>query len=366
MTMPSLRLRYGAPFAVLLAACATQAQVQADPAPACTADVGYQAVCGIAPPEDIELSSDGKQLFMSVTPGLAGQHQPRLRVMTLASHETMDLEVSFAAEEGWGDSDCPAPEQGIGAHGIHLSLRSDGREQLLVVNHSGREAIEFIEMIPGDQGWQAVWRGCVESREPGMFNDVAATPEGGFVATVMFVADGLAPPIPLEQLLDGRDTGHLMHWHVDRGLSKLPGSEAPFPNGVQVTPDGKSAWFAAWTADQIWRYDLQAGAVDARVDSGYMVDNLNWAEDGRLLGAGVPDSSTFVHCFQQQIEHCSMGVRVSALDTTSLEHEMLFSKEPGVMSGASVATQVGDDLYVGTFTGDRLLRIERGEWDGRD
>lgn len=354
MKMPSSPLRYGAPFALLLTICS----VQAGQAPACTAGDNYQPVCGIAPPEDLELSNDGTQLFMSVTPGLAGQHQPRLRVMDLATELAKDLELSYSAQEGWGETGCAAPEQGIGAHGIHLSERSDGRQQLLVVNHGEREAIEFVELQPAEQGWQAIWRGCVENAGQGKFNDVAATPDGGFVATVMFVSDSLAPPVPLEQLLDGRDTGYLMHWAEGRPLSKLEGSDAPFPNGVQVTPDGKSAWFAAWTANQLWRYDLQVGAIDAKVDSGYMVDNLNWAADGRLLGAGVPDAAAFVSCFQQHVEHCPMGVRVSALDTTSLEHELLFSVEPGVMSGASVATQVGDELYVGTFTGDRLLRVK--------
>lgn len=353
MTMPPFRLHYGAPVVLMLMACVAQAEQ----APACTAGADYQPVCGIAPPEDLELSADEKYLFMSVTPGLAGQHVSRLRVMDLATEQSADLEVTYAGQVGWGDATCAPPEQELGAHGIHLSQRGDGRQQLLVVNHAGREAIEFVELVPSEQGWQAIWRGCVENTGQGKFNDVAATPDGGFVATVMFVSESMAPPLPLEQLVDGRDTGYLMRWSAEQPLSKLAGSDAPFPNGVQVTPDGKSAWFAAWTADQLWRYDLQAGAIDAKVDSGYMVDNLNWAQDGRLLGAGVPDAAAFVECFQQHIEHCSMGVRVSALDTTSLEHEMLFSAEPGVLSGASVATQIGDELYVGAFTGDRLLRV---------
>lgn len=352
-------MRCHAPLALMLMACA--AQTQADQAPPCEAGADYRPVCGIAPPEDLELSADGKHLFMSVTPGLAGQHRPRLRVMELATDRVEDMKVSYAAQPGWGEAGCAVPEHGIGAHGIHLSERADGRQQLLVVNHAGREAIEFIELQPDEQGWQAIWRGCVENRGQGKFNDVATTPDGGFVATVMFVSDSMEPPLPLEQLLDGRDTGYLMQWSAAQPLRKLEGSSAPFPNGVQVSADGNSAWFAAWTAKQLWRYDLETGAITARVDTGYMVDNLNWASDGRLLGAGVPDGDAFIHCFEQQIEHCPMAVRVSALDTLDLQHDMLFSIEPGVMAGASVATQVGEELYVGTFTGDRLLRVTIGQ-----
>lgn len=354
----SLPVRSVAPMfglALLVASGLSSAEEEA----LCKAGTGYQPVCGIAPPEDLELSPDGKHLYMSITPGLAGQQKPRLQIRDLTTAITRDVTVKVQPEAGWGDGACQPPEMGVGAHGIHLSERPDGSHQLLVVNHMGREAIEFLEMVPAGDSWDALWRGCVENDGLGKFNDVAATPEGGFVATVMFVSETMQPPMPLGELLDGRDTGYLMQWSGKHGLNKLPGSDGPFPNGVQVTADGRHAWFAAWTANEIVRYDLEINAITARVDAGYMVDNLSWTADGRLLAAGVPEPEAFQQCFEKHAERCPMGVRVSSLavGSSGLDHELIFSAEPGVMEGASVALEVGDEIYVGTFTGDRLIRL---------
>ena len=326
-------------------------------APPCAPGDNYQPICGITPPEDLELSPDGRYLFMSITPGLAGQQVSRLRVMDLQSQQVSDLSVAVEPTAGWGDAQCTAPAQAPGAHGIHLSRRADGRQQLLVVNHSGREAIEFLELQPAGEGWKATWRGCVEQKGVGRFNDVAATPDGGFVATVMFESQSMAPPLPLEQLLDGRDTGYLMSWAPGRPLSKVEGSEAPFPNGVQVSADGRYAWFAAWTAGEIRQFDLQDKRTLANVPVGYMVDNLSWGEDGRLLGAGIADGAAFQRCFTSHLEHCPMGFKISALNTRSGEHRVLFEADKGVLSGASVAVEVRGALYVGAFAGDRVLRM---------
>nr|WP_254797412.1 SMP-30/gluconolactonase/LRE family protein [Pseudomonas aromaticivorans] len=278
--------------------------------------------------------------------------------MDLQSQQVSDLDVAIEPAAGWGDGQCAAPTQAPGAHGIHFSRRADGRHQLLVVNHSGREAVEFLELKATNKGWAATWRGCVEQKGAGRFNDVAATPEGGFVATAMFESQSMAPPLPLEQLLDGRDTGYLMSWAPGRPLAKIEGSEAPFPNGVQVSADGRHAWFAAWTAGEIRQFDLQEKRTLAHIPVGYMVDNLSWGAGGRLLGAGIDDAGAFQRCFASHVEHCSVGFKVSAVDTQSGAHRVLFAVDEGVLAGASVAVEAGGALYVGSYTGDRLLRMQ--------
>ncbi|SDR99602.1 SMP-30/gluconolactonase/LRE family protein [Pseudomonas oryzae] len=350
---------------VAILACSLLGGTAFADAPPCTPGQGFQPVCGIAPPEDLELTPDGRQLIMSITPGLAGQQVSRLRIMDLQSETARDLPLQIAPQEGWGEAGCAAPPQAPGAHGIHLTKRADGRQQLLVVNHSGREAVEFVELLADGGDWQAYWRGCVEQKEIGRFNDVAATPDGGFVASVMFESASMAPPLPLAQLLDGRDTGYLMRWTPGQALQKLAGSEAPFPNGVQVSADGRHAWFAAWTAGEIRQFDLQEGRPLARVPVGYMVDNLSWGADGRLLGAGIDDAGAFQRCFASHVEHCPVGFKVSAVDTQSGENRELFAAKEGVLAGASVAVEAGGTLYVGSYTGDRLLRLAAPERAGQ-
>lgn len=327
-------------------------------APSCEAGSGYQPVCGLAPPEDMELSPDGRYLLMSITPGLAGQHKSRLRIMDLATEQARDLPISVSPLGGWGEKGCAAPDKPLGAHGIHLSARVDGRQQLLVVNHHGREAIEFLELKPAADGWAAIWRGCVEQKGAGRFNDVAATPTGGLVASVMFESASMAPPLPLEQLLDGRDTGYLMAWAPGLPLTKVAGSDAPFPNGVQLSADGRHAWFAAWTAKEVRQFDLQQGHTQQRISLDFMPDNLAWAANGQLLAAGIDDPTVFSACFMAGDEHCASAFQVAAIDPDLATANVLFKALPGLLAGASVAIEVGTKLYIGAYTGDRLLKLD--------
>jgi hypothetical protein len=325
--------------------------------PACTAGVGYTPICGIDPAEDVELASDGKFLWLSTTPGFSDAHTSRLRLMELASHKVTDLKVEMAPQEGWGDATCAAPTQRIGAHGIHLSQRADGRAQLLVVNHTGREAVEFLEPLPDGKGWKAVWRGCVENHLGSLLNDVAATPEGGFVATAMFDFAAMKADPTLQKLLDGRNTGYLTVWRPGAGLSKVDGSEAPFPNGIQLSSDGRYAWFAAWTAKAVWAFDLQAQRMLIKVPLDFMPDNLSWSSDGRLLATGIASAEIFRSCFVEKREFCPSAFAIAAIDPHSGVAGTLYQAQALAFSGASVAVQVGADVYVGAFTGDRMLLL---------
>ena len=271
-----------------LALVASASTYAAQEAPACAAGTGYTPICGMAPPEDLVLSPDAGFLFLSTTPGLANSHRSRLRTMDLVSHQVSDMFIEYQAEPGWGEVSCKASSATLGAHGIHLSTRVDGRSQLLVVNHNGREAVEFLEPVRDGNGWKAIWRGCVESQDDSMLNDVAATPDGGFVVTAMFSFSAMKADPHLEKLLDGRATGHLLAWKPTQGLRRLVASEAPGPNGVQVSQDGQSVWFSAWPGKGIWQYDLQQQKVVRKVTLDFLPDNLSWTMDGHLLTAGVP------------------------------------------------------------------------------
>lgn len=325
----------------------------------CDAGPGYEAICDIAPPEDLEPTPDNQFMFMGITPGLDGGQVPRLQIISRKDYQASDVDLVIDAETGWGDPACEAPEQPMGAHGIHLSERSDGRHQLLVVNHNGREAIEFLEVAPAEGTWSTTWRGCVENEGLGRFNDVAAlpNPEDGFVATVMFEAEDMHNPPALDELLSGKDTGYLMAWSPSEGLSKISGSDAPFPNGIEVSEDGRYAWFAAWTAREVHKFDLDEQRTRAQIPVGFMPDNLSWDANGRLLAAGIRSADTFAHCMTNRIADCPFGFKVAAIDPGSNTSETLFTADAGVLAGVSVAVQVEDYIYVGAFNGDRMIRL---------
>jgi sugar lactone lactonase YvrE len=217
--------------------------------------------------------------------------------------------------------------------------------------------VEFLEPVRDGNRWKAIWRGCVESRDASMLNDVAATPDGGFVVTAMFSFSAMKADPHLEQLLDGRATGHLLAWKPAQGLHRLAASEAPAPNGVQVSRDGQSVWFSAWTGNGVWQYDLQQGKVVRKVALDFLPDNLSWTLDGHLLTAGVPDVQTFRRCFLSHDEFCPSASVVALIDPQNGTSRELLRLNEGVLYGASAALQVGRDVFVGAFAGDRLLLL---------
>ena len=129
--------------------------------------------------------------------------------------------VSTHPETGWGERGCNAPSTHFGSHGVHLSTRDDGRTELLAVNHSERESIEALELIHMPNGYRALWRGCVTDRD-GLFNDVAATGDGGFIATVMMSKAASGRPDSLDVMARGVDTGYVVEWHPGGRLTRFP------------------------------------------------------------------------------------------------------------------------------------------------
>lgn len=358
--------------ALMLAACwlpvtpATAAQNSGcEPAFAPPAELSKRlsVVCGVHAPEDLEVL-DRQHVIVSQTRGL-DQQPGHLSVLDVRSNQISELPRKRDGGAQWGDAACL--DQGAATefspHGIHLSRRSNGARQLLVVNHAGRETIEFYEVRKARRGFEAAWRGCVQNDGAGMFNDVAANPQGGFVATVMFDktelldAKGLPKPGALTSILSGRDTGYLLAWAPGQRLRKLANSEAPFNNGVQFSADGRQVYFAAWTGKQLRVYDLAVERVVQVTALDFLPDNLSLGRHGAVIVAGITDLAAWQDCAAKRIAFCSSGFNVAAWNPQSREIVRVFDGPPGLMAGASVGLQLGRTLYVGSYSGDRILRI---------
>ena len=134
----------------------------AAPPPAqCSPEGDLVPICGVHAAEDLEALPGGKELLVSqlhaeLDPSGAMRWMPSsLAVLDLRTHATRVLyplaSRSTTTTESWGDSGCPAEiGDALSPHGIHLSKRRDGRMQLLVVNHGGRESVEFFEVTGHD------------------------------------------------------------------------------------------------------------------------------------------------------------------------------------------------------------------------
>ena len=97
----------------------------------------------------------------------------------------------------------------------------------------------------------------------------------------------------------------------------------------------------------------------------FMPDNITWTAKHQMLAAGVkgtrgdcpagsgtPCQSTFGVAL---IEPITMRVKAS-YDSTASGNKEPASKEP-MISGVSVALEVGNSMYIGAFGGDRLVKM---------
>ena len=94
--------------------------------------------------------------------------------------------------------------------------------------------------------------------------------------------------------------------------------------------------------------DLASGSEVEVTPLNFMPDNLTWTPDGRILAAGIEGFG-------------GGGFGVAEIDPDSLEATSVYAAGdgPAAITGVSVALQVRDSIYVGSFQGDRLVRISR-------
>lgn len=324
----------------------------------CSDAQGIHPVCGFRNPEDIAPLADGRTLLVSQFSGMEGAEPGNLAVFDLESERLRVVFRGGAApvgEPGWGDDDCPGPPPAeFAPHGIDLAPRPDGRLRLLVVNHGGRESIELFELTGAGAQTALAWRGCAIPPEGAFLNDVVALPDGGFLVTHMMDRD--------RQLLEllrgslGSDTGVVYEWQSGGGFVAVEGTRGPFPNGIEVSPDGSEIYLNLYLASEVRRISRKTGETLA-VAPVRQPDNSTWGRDGRLLvashHAGLSEQAA---CQRNHGELCGFAFEIVALDPESLEAEVVLSHAGAPMGAATVAVDVGGELVMGSFTGDRVIR----------
>jgi hypothetical protein len=332
----------------------------------CDAAEGIRVVCGFQNPEDLALLPGREALVVSQFGSLDGTRPGSLALFRLASDEIEPLfprggagtAPEVAAGPVWGDPDCPGPPPAaFSPLGIDLANRSDGALQLLVVNHGGRAAVEFFE-VSGTGEASLAWRGCALPPEQAVLNDVVALPDGGFLATKSYSSsEGTPGMLTLGRALLGMETGEVLEWHSGAGFREVPGTQGSIPNGVEVSDDGESVYLNLYAAGEVRRVARHSGALLASVEVSYP-DNLSWGADGRLLVASHTASlSELAACNELEAGACPAAFEIVALSPDLSEREVLFANAGPPMGGGSVAIQLGDELVIGTWAGDRIARV---------
>ncbi|GAA5317480.1 MAG: hypothetical protein AseanaTS_26850 [Candidatus Pelagadaptatus aseana] len=343
--------------ALLLTGCIDDSAKITDCAP-----VGDRVpLCGWQSPEDMELLPDGRTLIVSEMEQQHGAIYGRLSLLdSVDSSKVVLNHQRVQGDERWGSADCKVPPTDyLAPHGIHLSKRADDRWQLLVVNHGTREAIEFYEVTQQDGMFDILWRGCAEPPAQTFFNDVVALPEGGLMATHMFPKpEGKVGTLSWAEAraLLGFNPGHLLHW--DGEVFKRVGDfSGDYPNGLQISPDGDTLFINLWLNSKVIKFDRHEARVIAEADILHP-DNTQWSADGKLLVASHDFTLGDIRlCLSDGRKACPGLFRVIELDPETMQTRQLLSQSGAPMGAGTVVQQVDDQLFVGSFLGDRILRI---------
>jgi len=316
----------------------------------CGAHGDTEVLCGTRSPEDLEVTPDGKFLIVpQFVNGRGGPGGIGLTLFDIAAKTYAKMPVTVEPRKDWGDASCPGTiGDMLTPHGISLAKRSGGAMELYVVNHGGRQSMEMFELKPSGGSWTLVWHGCV----PAMldYNDVAALPDGGYIATHPTALRGAD--------MTGKEaTGFVSRWAAGKGETELPGTRAGYPNGVLVSSDGRYMYFNAWTAKEVHKYDLKANKEVGVVKLDFMPDNITWTDKKQMLAAGV--KGTQGDCPAGSGSPCIQGFGVAEIDPAKMTAKTVFDSQGkgALIGGVSVALQVGNSMYVGSFQGDRLVKI---------
>ena len=328
------------------ALAATQSLIAQAPAPSppatCDAIGNVQFICGQNGPEDLVVVPGSQWVVASSYGGSGG-----IMLIRVSDRKSSVAYPGSAPKERLDAktyNTCPGPPDAAFkakflTHGVYLQEGRNSVHKVYVVVHGGREAVEVFELDAKPQTPTLTWIGCAVAPDPIGLNSVRALPDGGFIAT-----NFLPRNRQMAALQKGEVNGELWEWHTASGWQKVPGSEASGANGLEMSPDGKTLYVAAWGSQSFFRLS-RGGAKPERqeVPLGFRVDNIRWSRDGSILAAG------------QGGEAPNFTTQVVKIDPKTLKiSEVVNNKPIGPFSAGTVAVEIGNDYWVGSFRGDRI------------
>ena len=336
---------------VLASLCASvgtlraHAQPPAPPQPPCNPADSHWG-CGQQTPEDLVALPGGRWVLASVYMGTGGINLIKVADRTSATvFPGPSVKIERDAKTY---PECPGPPKATDAfttHGLYVEAGVGPVLQFMAVGHGARESIEVFKVDTRLATPSLTWIGCVIAPQPIGLNAVRGLPDGGFVTTNWLPRGG--GQAALEKMMAGEKNGELWEWHTASGWQKVPGSEAAGANGVELSADGKTFYLAAWGSQSFIR--LTRGATPPKRDEiplGFRVDNIHFARDGSLLAAGqITDAS-------------NRSSRVVKIDPRTLAvRDLLTRPDDATFAGNTTAIEVGRDLWLGSYRGDRIAIV---------
>lgn len=335
----------------------------------CQASGEYGFVCGPKNAEDLVLVPDTRWIISTgMAPGasiyLIDSRQKTWSTIYPAetTHVEQDMETYGA---------CPGSPgaDNFVTHGINLRPGANGHSTLYVVGHGGREAIEVFDVNANGAKPVLTWTGCIMMPEGMAANSVASLSDGSLLATIP-----LHPGKTISDAMAGNVTGAVYKWSPgDSGFKMVQGTELPYGNGIEVSADGREFYVASSGLFTITAFSKSNPARRLRATSpmAFVPDNLHMGSDGSLITAGlviddpecgnVQGPGEFV---LEEFATCPRPFIAKAIDPQSMEGRVIASGPANErFSNATMALPVGDDVWIGTFSGDRIGYVSLKQHD---
>jgi hypothetical protein len=357
--MNALRLLKMLVFPLLVPLASVGAQAQ----DVCEAAAGQSFFCGVTNPEDL-VSVPGASAVISS--GMAEGAGFYLIDTESGALRTLGFDTRYDAASFPSCPQAPSP-QTLNTHGLNIRTLSDGSTRLHVVGHGAREAIEVFEVSGAPAQITLTWIGCVTMPDGLAANSVAAFADGGLVATVLFLNNGTT----FADSVAGRPTGGVFEWAPGQsGFTFIEGSELAANNGIEVSADGSEIFVVSSGRQTIVAFAHSNPTRELRSTRPlpFTPDNVHMGPDGRLYTAGmandVPECGGPPNA-QHTIEilaACPRGSIAVAIEPATMRDTIVVRTEKSpLFSNATMALPVGNEYWLGTFSGNRIARAQSVE-----
>jgi len=320
----------------------------------------YAFVCGPKNAEDLVLVPGTQWIIASSMAPEGGLYLVDTRLKTwekLFPGETPSVQQDT---ENYGACPgAPAPEAMV-THGLNLRPATERNSTLYVVGHGGREAIEVFDADATGEKPRLTWRGCILTPDGMAANSVASSPDGSLLVTIP-----LHTGIPIDDALAGKPSGGVYAWSPgDTNFTLVDGTGMPYANGIEVSADGEESYVASSGLFTVTAFsNTNPARVLRRTDAlRFIPDNVHMDAQGRLLTAGLHIDDPVCGNLKQSDEFdfeafmtCPRAFTVWAIDPESMQGRAL-ATAPAIekFSNITMALPVGEELWIGTFSGDRI------------
>ncbi len=326
----------------------------------CQAFGAYQYICGPQSAEDLVLVPSTQLIIASGYGSDAPFYLINPREKSWTALTPTDMSKSRLNQESFGA--CPgAPDsKNMVTHGLHIRAGENGHSTLYVVSHGGREAIEVFDVNANDAIPTLTWIGCVMTPEAMEANSVTSLGDGSLLITIP-LKHGKSLGDAMAHIL----TGSVYSWSPgDKDMKIIQGTELPYGNGIEVSADEKEFYVASTGLFNVIAFSNTNPAKVLRTTEtmAFIPDNLHMGNDGKLITAGLvadyPACGTISGSEEFELEKfaaCPRPFIVKAIDPQTMKTENL-AKSPAheKFSNITMGLQVGSELWIGTFSGDRI------------